>query len=467
MTDQVGNGANGAVGNGPPPVGNPPGYAGNDLITPLTGAFVDITQVLLETRKQTENQLTLLQRAFDERAQPLVQIPPPATPARSTFSTKVPRPKSYNGVRKDSIPVRQFLSEFTRWSDLAHPGDRTARYKQFPTCLSGSASAWFYRSIRDKPESLDWSLLEEAFLEKYDPRKPVRRSDNYRYRFQQKGEDVETFMDALDILMDAQNVGEEERLTAFLQGLLPGIGNPVLLKKPTTMKLAMQMALEMEVNHEGYVDASGTSQCEVEALKLTVSSMQSQLSTQQISANATANSLAAIQSSMAAMMATIQSNQNETLAPMQTYTPNQTQGGNQPANQGGNQGQGKKKNNRNRGKGNGNANQTPQPPQPPQATTPAPGKWIWQDNPETSAPPPPTPNPAWTPWNTSIPPPGWTAPSQNNNRASRSTAPTYSWPTRSKSLGGHYYTRDASAESYASSRNRPPTPTAFSNQENC
>jgi hypothetical protein len=80
----------------------PPGYQGMDLITPLTGAFSDISNLLIETRRQTELRLAKMQSVITEKAVPEPN-PRPALPCSSP--SKVPRPKSYNGVRNPSRSV--------------------------------------------------------------------------------------------------------------------------------------------------------------------------------------------------------------------------------------------------------------------------------------------------------------------------------------------------------------------------
>ena len=104
----------------------------------------------------------------------------------------------------------------------------------------------------------------------------------------------------------------------------------------------MALALEIEVNHEGLMGASTSSNPDVETLKANVSALQIQVMNNANAHTQHTQALAAIQASIAAMSAN--------MAPMQVQNANQNQGnqGNQgnPGNQGPNQGQGKKNYNR-------------------------------------------------------------------------------------------------------------------------
>jgi hypothetical protein len=344
----------------------------------------------------------------------------------TSSSDHIKRPESFSGLfDNNTLPASQFLEVYQGWVDMAYPGDDTAAPKYFLSCLKSVAAQWYLREVKNTETAKSWTLLKEVFLKEYHLTNPSDREAAYQYRFQKPGEKVTTFADAISLLFNRHNLNNKDRLAAFCRNLLPTLQTGLRHQKPTTMIEAMAMAQAIEDSQNSTLEVAGIAQAQSSNL---AQELRAEMKIQQDSFKAIVSEIRQDKSLSSLSTGTSHHiSQLETLsmpapssAGQQLLAPMQTTA-NPPNGQ-----------NRGRGRGRGRSRQ---PQQPTAGEEPNPYTWKHGDPPQ---------------WFTK-----WMATQTDFQRSTQPQTEAYSpaqqsashpWPTRTRSPGGRFYTREEPAQ---------------------
>jgi hypothetical protein len=195
----------------------------------LSQVVKHLSELIVETRAQNSKVATTEARPYDKA---------------------MPRPKAYTGNIKDSVSIKVFLQEYPTWHEISFPSQPEQKCKQLPSCLSGRASAWYYRNIRCTSSATDWDALESAIIKRYGKSHASKMDSCYMYRMQKTDEDIIDYTEIMDKLFDGYDLNEEARVSYYVRGLKPSIGKIIFNRDtpPTTFTEAQKLAKDIELN---------------------------------------------------------------------------------------------------------------------------------------------------------------------------------------------------------------------------
>jgi hypothetical protein len=345
----------------------------------------------------------------------------------TSSSDHIKRPESFSGLfDNNTLPASQFLEVYQGWVDMAYPSDITAPPKYFLSCLKGSAAQWYLREVKNTDTATSWELLKTVFLKEYHLTNPSDRETAYQYRFQKQGEKVTTFSDAISLLFNRHNLNNKDRLAAFCRNLLPTLQTGLRHQNPTTMVEAMAMAQAIEDSQNSTLEVAGIAQAQsstlAEQLRAEMKSQQDSFKAiiSEIRQEKTLSSLSSTAYPQTHQLQALSSTdkpqpQAQSMAPMHSAASSTT-----------NQ-------NRGRGRGRGRSRQQQQPPVA--GEEPNPYTWKHGDPPQW-----------FTKWMTTQTDFQRVNQPQTPAYDPRQQSATHPWPTRTRSPGGRFYTREEPAE---------------------
>ena len=149
----------------------------------------------------------------------------------------------------------------------------------FPLYLNGSASYWY----RDLPTATaaTFATLKQAFLAKYQPHEGMRwvRLSELADRKQQPTETVEAYLVDIEKLCCQLRKSQEERMEAFIRGLLPNIRAHVIKAHPKTVEEAITQARLAQSTSAPTTNPPTEVNSAIKQLADQISALQAQLST--------------------------------------------------------------------------------------------------------------------------------------------------------------------------------------------
>jgi hypothetical protein len=157
----------------------------------------------------------------------------------SHYDKAMPRPKAYTGNIKDAVSIKVFLQEYTTWHEISFPSQPEQKCKQLPSCLSGRASAWYFRNIRGTSAATDWDALEKMITKRYGKSHASKMDSCYMYRMQKPDEDIIDYTEIMDELFDGYDLDEEARVSYYVRGLTPSIGK-IIFNRETPPQLLLR-----------------------------------------------------------------------------------------------------------------------------------------------------------------------------------------------------------------------------------
>ena len=141
----------------------------------------------------------------------------------------------------DSEDPELWIDRYERYA-LQKTWTAAQQASNFPLYLANAASYWY----RDLPlaTTTTFSSLKQAFLSKYQPHEGMRwvRLSELADRKQQSSETVEKYLVDIEKLCCQLKKTQEERMEAFIRGLLPTIRSYVIKAHPKTMDEAVTHA---------------------------------------------------------------------------------------------------------------------------------------------------------------------------------------------------------------------------------